>query len=423
MPSWQDELAQVVAAMRDLSREKDPFVASQVYSERVRNGLVPADEYLGLSRRGLEFPQFRITRYTGWKESVNPWKDTARLPLLSGGLLADLLYADEPTVIEDLPARLAADDPARPYVEGIEMLVTLPNYDDGVALNMGILLLKDKRKLPLERVPMMVWQSNLFGRSTLNLVLRQQVKDAYDTLDRELAVVGEIQRSLLPARLPETPNAQWAVHYQTSQRAGGDYYDFFPLADQRLGIFLADVSGHGTPAAVMMAVTHAIAHTYCGPPAPPGEVLSHVNRVLAKHYTKGDTAGTFVTAFYAVFDPRQRTLTYANAGHPQPRWRRPDKICGLSCESGLPLGVDPGELYPESQTQLSPGDSVILYTDGITEAMNADGQLLGAARLDQALAPSADPQSTVKNIMESVWSFTGGSPLTDDRTLVVMEVT
>ncbi|HVX85415.1 MAG TPA: PP2C family protein-serine/threonine phosphatase [Phycisphaerae bacterium] len=423
MPPWQEELAQVVSAMRDLSREKDPFVASQVYSERVRNGLVPADEYLGLSRRGLEHPQFRITRYTGWKESVNPWKDAAKLPLLSGGLLADLLYADEPTVIEDLPARLAADDPGRPFLEGIEMLVTLPNYDDGVALNMGILLLKDKRKLPLERVPMMVWQSNLFGRSTLNLVLRQEVKDAYDALDRELAVVGEIQRSLLPARLPEIPGTQWAIHYQTSQRAGGDYYDFFPLSDQRLGIFLADVSGHGTPAAVMMAVTHAIAHTYCGPPAPPGEVLSHVNRVLAKHYTKGDTSGTFVTAFYAVFDPRQRTLTYANAGHPQPRWRRADKICGLSCESGLPLGVDPGEHYAEARVQLSPGQAVIFYTDGIPEAMNADGQFLGAPRLDESLARPADPPTTVQNIMQTVWAFTGGSPLTDDRTLVVMEVT
>jgi sigma-B regulation protein RsbU (phosphoserine phosphatase) len=417
---WQAELADVVSIMRDLSREKDPQIAARIYSERVRKGLVPADEFLGLSRRGLNAPQVRVTRFTGWKEEINPWKDTAKLPLLQGGLLAELLYADEPRVIEDLPSRLAKDDPGRAYLEGIEMLVTLPQYDDGVALNVGCLLLRDKKKLPLERVPTMVWQSNLFGRSTLNLVLRQEVKAAYDALDRELAVVGSIQRSLLPAELPRMRGAEWAAHYQTSQRAGGDYYDFFPLGEERWGIFLADVSGHGTPAAVMMAVTHAIAHTYCGPPVPPGEVLAHVNRTLARHYTRG--VGTFVTAFYGVYDGRARTLRFANAGHPQPRWRRGGTVSGMCCESGLPLGVDANEAYAEACAELQPGDGVVLYTDGITESMNAEGELLGTARLDAAVAREGDAEGTVREVLESVWAFTGGSALTDDRTLLALRI-
>jgi sigma-B regulation protein RsbU (phosphoserine phosphatase) len=420
---WREELADVVSLMRDLSRETDPQVAARVYSDRVRKGLVPADEFLGLSRRDLQPPRVRVTRFTGWKEQPNPWKDAARLPLIEGGLLAELLYADEPVVIDDLPRRLAPDDPGRAYLDGMEMLVTLPQYDDGIARNVGVLLMRDKKRMPLDRVPMMVWQSNLFGRSTLNLVLRQEVKAAYDALDRELAVVGEIQRSLLPAQLPEMPGTRWAVHYQTSQRAGGDYYDFFPLGDERWGIFLADVAGHGTPAAVMMAVTHAIAHTFAGPPTPPGKVLAHVNRTLASHYTRG--TGTFVTAFYGIYDARARTLRFASAGHPQPRWRRADgSVQGLCCESGLPLGVEPGEVYAEAEAPLAPHDAVLFYTDGITEAMDAEGRLLGTARLDATLAaqPTTDAPHLVHAVMEEVWAFTGGSALTDDRTLVAMNV-
>jgi sigma-B regulation protein RsbU (phosphoserine phosphatase) len=409
--------------MRDLSKEKDPWVASRMYSERLRKGLVPADAYLAVSRRGMAAPAFRITRYSGWEESVNPWTEREKLPRLEGGILAELAYADEPVVWWDLESRLRADDPAYDYLRGMKFLMTLPQYEEGVALNTSILLAKETSSFPPERIPFMVWQANLFGRSTRNLVLKEEVKKAYDALDRELAVVGEIQRSLLPARLPEVAGTKWAVHYQTSQRAGGDYYDFFELKEGQLGIFLADVSGHGTPAAVMMAVTHAIAHTYCGPPVPPGEVLAHVNRVLAAHYTKGESSGTFVTAFYGVYDARERVLRYANAGHPQPRWRRAQgQVSGLGCEAGLPLGVDPGEMYPEARAELASGDRVLFYTDGITEAMDAEGRLLGTARLDEAVRRGEDAQGLVRTVMEEVWAFTGGSALTDDRTVVAMAV-
>src|SRR4029079_9044984 len=113
------------------------------------------------------------------------------------------------------------------------------------------------------------WMANLFGRATHNLVLRQEVSKAYDSVEKELQVVADIQRSLLPQELPKIPSLQLATHYQTSQRAGGDYYDFFPLDNGKWGILIAAVSGHGTPAAVLMAVTHSIAHTHHGEPDPP----------------------------------------------------------------------------------------------------------------------------------------------------------
>src|SRR5688500_5302830 len=105
--SYDDELRLVVDLMRDFSRQTDPQAAATSYSRGLRSGLVPSDEWLAVSRRGLEWPDYRITRSTTWRDAVNPWKDRDRLPLLSGGLLAELIYSDKPALLDDLPARLA----------------------------------------------------------------------------------------------------------------------------------------------------------------------------------------------------------------------------------------------------------------------------------------------------------------------------
>src|SRR5262249_62094850 len=127
----------------------------------------------------------------------------------------------------------------------------------------------------------------------------EELRQADEDLDRELKIVADIQRSLLPARLPRIPTVDLAAHYQPARRAGGDYYDFFPLPDDRWGIFIADVSGHGTPAAVLMAVTHSIAHTRPGPPMPPRTLLDYLNDHLSTRYTS--TNRTFATAFSPIY--------------------------------------------------------------------------------------------------------------------------
>src|SRR5262249_57089037 len=138
--------------------------------------------------------------------------------------------------------------------------------------------------------------SKVCGRATHNVVVEEELRMAYNAVDREMRIVADIQRSLLPEKLPKIPTLDLAASYQTSRQAGGDYYDFFPLPDGKWGILIADVSGHGTPAAVLMAVTHSLAHTYPGPPTPPSAMLDYVNGKLADLYTgSGDT---FVTAFY-----------------------------------------------------------------------------------------------------------------------------
>ena len=411
---WQDRLKFVIETVRELSAQTDPQVMVQTYARRVRQ-VMPVHASVSLSRRGYESPDVRVTRASIWGNDVNPWT-TNDLVVHHGGLFSKLIYADEPAVIDDL--RLEPDDPAAPFVGRMRSLMMIPLFDKGVALNAVVLMRREANGFDREALPERVWLSNLFGRATHNLVLAEQVKQAYDALDREMQVVADIQRSLLPAELPHIPGVELAVHYQTSRRAGGDYYDFFPLPNDRWGILLADVSGHGTPAAVLMAVTHSIAHTYGGPPTPPATLLNFVNQHLAARYTNGN--GTFVTAFYGIYDPRNRTITYANAGHNPPRHKRAGSIVLGSLEGGinLPLGIDPDEAYADCAQRFWPGDALIFYTDGITEARARDGELFGPERLDRILlAGDADATALAAETIRAVESFTGGAPPTDDRTL------
>src|SRR5215218_2552450 len=288
---------------------------------------------------------------------------------------------------------------------------------------MVVLMRQEAAAFRREQLPEHVWMSNLFGRATHNLVLSDELKKAYEVVDQEMQVVADIQRSLLPVTLPHVPTLDLAAHYQTSRRAGGDYYDFFPLPEGKWGILMADVAGHGTPAAVLMAVTHSIAHTLAGPPAPPSKLLSFINDHLTARYTAD--SGKFVTAFYGVYDPRDRRLTYASAGHNPPRVRRAGTtdVRAIDREGSLPLGIQPHVTYCDTTEDLAAGDVLLLYTDGITEARGPGRDLFGVERLDRVLVDCDGGAATVvSRILAAVEKFTEGRPATDDRTLLAAKV-
>jgi len=429
---WGQRLEFVISLMREISGHTDPQAMVANYRRRVSE-VFPGDGFISLSRRDLQRPQVRVTRFSGWEKDVNPWRARPEeRVILNGGILADLIWNEEACVIEDF--QLEPGDPAAPFLQGMHSLTAIPMFDRSQSLNMVVSFSRKPRgDFDREQLPERVWITNLFGRATHNLVLTDEVKRAYDVVDRELKVVADIQRALLPRQLPDIPGVELAAHYQTSLRAGGDYYDFFELPDGRLGILIADVSGHGTPAAVMMAVTHSIAHTLTGDPAPPSRLLTFINQHLTARYTI-DT-GTFVTAFYGIYDPRSRQLTYACAGHCPPRVKRRDG-CLLSLEKSLslPLGIDPEERYADASDTLEPGDALVLYTDGITEARATslarrgssqdEPNLFGLSRLDAVLAAcSCDANSLIRSTLEAVEQFTGNAPPNDDRTLLIARIT
>lgn len=426
---WREELKLVVNLMRDLSLIHDPQAAAVMYAQRLRETqLVPIDARISVSRRNLTAPFYRITRSSTWKDEIDPWKNPEKLPMYSSGLLGELVYSDDPVVIDDLPARLSRDDPAFDLLQGYQLLLAAPTFENGESLNLNVVLVRDAKTFPMDRVPYLVWMSNLWGRSVFNLLLRRELEQSHERLQalnaalaRELRIVGEIQHSLLPSRLPTVPGLALSAHYQTSELAGGDYYDLFDCGDGRWGILIADVSGHGAPAAVIMAITHAIAHLHPGGGAPPSALLEYLNASLAKTYTNGN--GSFVTAFYGIYNAKTRQLTFARAGHNSPRLLRGGKICGLDGDGGLPLGIAQTARYGERTETLQSGDLLMLYTDGIVEARNPTDELFGVDRLDQALITAkANADESIAAVISAVEAFTAGAKLLDDRTLLAAAV-
>lgn len=432
---WQEELEIIDRTMKAISSVTDPEELVSTYWDNIGE-LLPIHDYVALSRRGIAPPNFLITRSSRFAEEINPWKERDRLPILSGGLLGEIAYAERPMIIDDLPSRLRQDDPAHFYLQGFSKLISFPQYDGGKALNTTIMLLSPGEDIDSSVIPMLHWQSGLFGRGTQNLVLRNQLADALAIVDRELRIVGAIQRTLLPQDLPALPGYSIGTDYVTSARAGGDYYDFFPLAGGSWGVFIADVSGHGTPAAVLMAITHALAHAQPGTHTPPSTLLEYLNERLAGHYTRD---GTFVTAFYSVLDPDAGTLTYSAAGHNPPRLVREGRVISLDQAGMLPLGIIDGQKYRQATVTLQRGDLLLLYTDGITEAMApitppeprntlADAPqgrthaMFGLEGLDRVLLESGDDEPTriIARIRAAVADFTRSAPPTDDQTLIAI---
>ncbi|MEM1098567.1 MAG: PP2C family protein-serine/threonine phosphatase, partial [Planctomycetota bacterium] len=187
-------------------------------------------------------------------------------------------------------------------------------------------------------------------------------------------------------------------------------------------------SGHGTPAAVVMAATHAVAHAYTGPTGhtacAPCEMLSYLNNRLAGRYDAGTVM--FVTAWYGIYDPATRQLSYAAAGHPPPRLCRGEDLSLLDQAGGLPLGIMAEADYDSASVQLEPGDKLTLFTDGITEAFDPNRKQYGEARFDTVLqrsCPDQDsPQGTIEALLDDVRTFARGMPNDDDQTLLALQV-
>jgi sigma-B regulation protein RsbU (phosphoserine phosphatase) len=416
--NWRARLAISLDVMRELSRYTDPDDMHRVFARRMAQ-LYPTSRQLTLSRRGLTRPTVRVTRFNLWPDALNPYKEPHRLPVVSGGLLADLAYGDEPRVLDDL--RLRPDDPAAEYLAGQRSLLAIPVFQDGTATDMVVVTREEPSAFPREQVPELVWMTNLFGRAVRAQVLSEQLREASDSADYDLRVIADLQHRLLPSGPPLVPGLEVAVHYRTANQSGGDYYDFFPLPGGKLGVLVADVSGHGTPAAVLMAITHTLAHSYPVPPEDPGAFLAHLNNHLAGRYT--GTTGHFVTAFYGVFDPAAGELRYASAGHLPARvgtargtWRP------VPNHQGLPLGVTPRTgPYPEQAIPLAAGERVAAFTDGILDAANRAGEPFGFERLDGCLTGcDPDPDAVVRRVLGGLDTFTDGTPADDDRTLVVV---
>jgi serine phosphatase RsbU (regulator of sigma subunit) len=250
--------------------------------------------------------------------------------------------------------------------------------------------------------------------------LEREVRESRDSLDRELASAAEMQRLILPANLDPIAGLQFAAHYQTSRYAGGDYYDVVQFDGGRCGILVADVSGHGATAAIVMAMMRAAFHAFPGPPENPEKVLRFMNNQF--DFLWGSPM--LATAFYAVIDPGSREVTMACAGHLPPLLLRRGEVAPLQNEATIPLLLMEMRAIPCTSTRLESGDSVLFYTDGITERENPKSEMYEVERLRSALKRfgSLPPEKVIEGIVQDVETFASGAESADDQTLLLVTV-
>jgi serine phosphatase RsbU (regulator of sigma subunit)/predicted ester cyclase len=245
--------------------------------------------------------------------------------------------------------------------------------------------------------------------------IEQQARER-ERVEQDLRVARRIQQASLPEEVPELEGWQINPYYKPAREVGGDFYDFLVLPNEHLGLVVGDATGHGVPAALVMSTACGMLRAVALTVDSPGEVLARVNEALSARIP----ASMFVTCFYAILDPKNGSLRYANAGHDLPYVRRGGAADELRAR-GMPLGLMPSMSYEEKETILEAGERALFYSDGLVEAHNPEGEMFGFPRLRSLLTEHDDEGLLVDFLMEELYSFTGeGWEQEDDITLVTL---
>ena len=267
----------------------------------------------------------------------------------------------------------------------------------------------------------------------LTVELRQK-----ERLDRELEIASEIQLRLFPRQCPEIPGIELAACCQTASRVGGDYYDFIPanydqLRSKKKGskesgpwsMVIGDVMGKGVPAGLIMTMTRGMLRAEVLNGHSPARILQHLNRVM---YADLENSNRFVTLFYSEYDPQTRILSYSNAAQNPPLlWQAATNVIKRLDTLGMLIGLEADSQYEDAQVQLTPGDTLIYYTDGFTDAANQNGDRFDEENLSRAFQWACQhctsPQAILEYLFEQVQQFIGSANRNkDDMTLVVIQV-
>lgn len=244
------------------------------------------------------------------------------------------------------------------------------------------------------------------------------------TLEFELEMAQTVQLSLLPQQPPDVPALEVAAFSRPAQIIGGDYFDFFDFLDGEVGLAIADVAGHGVSASLHMASIQTLLRSLAPGSASPAATLEHIHRLLVHNVRFTN----FVTVFLGAFDTSSHILTYCNAGHNPPLVLRGQQNGGESSAwlwpTAAAVGLVEQGLFNSATTHLAPGDLLLLYTDGITEASNPEGEEFGRERLEAAAlnARRLPAAELVRSLRLALEVFTGDETQADDQTLLVCKV-
>ncbi|CAM3187724.1 PP2C family protein-serine/threonine phosphatase [Rhodothermus bifroesti] len=325
-----------------------------------------------------------------------------------------LARLEHPLLLEDAP-------PVWDWLRALQLYLILPIRQQGetqAILGLG----RRMNNLPYgpEEVEFLYALGTLAATAIRNTLL-VEVQVEKRRLEREMQLARQIQQRLLPRQLPQVPGVELAACARTSQQVGGDYYDVLQEPGGSLRLAIADVTGKGLPAALLMANLQACLHMAVPLALSLETSTVHINRVVCEN-TEADR---FITFFQARYEPTTRQLVYVNAGHNPPLLLRASGEVLSLTHGGLLLGVFPQAHYEAEQLSLTPGDVLVLYTDGVTEVANAKEELFGEKRLLACLEThrNASAQAIVEAVRQAVEAFTGREAgYEDDFTLLVLKI-
>jgi sigma-B regulation protein RsbU (phosphoserine phosphatase) len=342
---------------------------------------------------------------------------------------ANLIKSPQPRL---LPQIDLTGDPVLPAeMQVYRSALAVPIFSDQSVGRWVVLLAREPGQFGVAELEELIVRTSLVSAMSHNLQTARQLFDANLKVQREISEIADIQRALLPDQVPNIPGLRIAASYESMTDAGGDMYDFVPLGkrpgylqrddDHRWAILIGDVSGHGIAAAVVMAMLHSILHAFPQSPTGPAELLTHVN----SHLCAKRIGRSFATVFLAFYDPPTRRLTYARAGQTPPLFMSPgqERPQYLDTVGDLPLGVSPESTFAESTIELRSGDTIVLYTDGITEAKGPGGTFFETTGLETAMTPlTVDPGTAIMRIKQAIYDHSRGAPANDDQTIVALQV-
>jgi len=352
----------------------------------------------------------------------------ARLPILRGGFLSRMIQEPMPKFALDLNL---SDDPvlgdrALGDLHDMRSCMVLPIFNGPSIVEWTFGFSRANSGFLPMHIAAGMMNVNLLSLANRNLDTLAEVRRLHEQVNTQLEQISQLQQLLLPREMPDIGGLEVSTSYLTSDQAGGDYYDFKPLPDGRWACIIADVSGHGAAAATVMAMLRTVVHTYDDPEFQqgavflndPGRFIRFINRQLVG----AGIDGSFVTAFFLVYDPYTGEIVCCSAGHPPARVRRADgTTIPLDCAGGVPLGMFDPYVVNISRHRLAIGETLVLYTDGITESFNEEREMFGEARLDEAISRSnGSPDAVVESIHNSLFHHRNASTRDDDQTLLVL---
>jgi len=420
------DMVQRISLATEPQQVMDAF-AQGMRKARGESGLIT----LGL--KGLKPGQYKITRKIGYDnvnhvETMDPWGQRHKLPTQTGGFLGKIIATAAPKLCRAINV---TDDPVLgDWLSQFGSLIAIPAFIEGQATNWAIILRREPDAYTIEDLEEHILRANLIGATVNNVVINKQLRALNAKMALEVERIAAIQKALLPRVLPEIRGLQIAASYETYDMAGGDMYDFVCITDggkhgkidpdARWGFMIADVSGHGPGAAVLAAMLNAILYAYPTPPERPSEMLNYANR----HLCDKRIEHSFVTAMMAIYDPGTRRFMFSRAGHPPAIVKTPGKpLVHLSKGGGLPLGVLDDVVYGDEVVTLEPGQTLVLYTDGIPESMNPSHEMFGIAGIERALDEcTGEPDCVIKSINGALRAHEAGAQPGDDQTIVALKV-